>query len=216
MNSDEKKIAKNYLKEKESLEQDRLNIPMLKYFWQASPLATNRKKSIPKFLRNIDVFKHFSDYELKTFSNFLHNRTFASEEIIIEEGDAGFGFYLIFTGNIEVYSKRQKVTEAVTENYHQLITRLSKYEYFGELALLENQSARNATAVSKGTSSVLAIYRPDLEELIDRYPVVGAKLLQALSLIVSRRFNQVTEELKTLKDKCSSLESQIVDKNVQN
>lgn len=213
MSSHESETSLRNDENSEELKADRLNIPTLKYFWQASPLATNRKKSIPKFLRSINVFQHFSDYELKLFSHFLHYRVFAGEEVIIEEGDTGFGFFLIFSGNIEIFSKRQRVVDGSIEQYNQLVTRLSKYEYFGELALLESQSVRNATAVSKGSANILAIYKPDLEELIDRHPVVGAKFLQSISLIVARRFNQVTEELKSLKDKCTELESKIVDPN---
>jgi hypothetical protein len=45
--------------------------------------------------------------------------------------------------------------------------------------------------------------------MIERYPVVGAKFLQAISLIVAMRFNSVTEEIKTLKDMITILESKI-------
>ena len=56
---------------------------------------------------------------------------------------------------------------------------------------------------------MLAIYKPDLEEMIDRYPVVGAKFLQSISLIVAMRFNRVTNELKIVKEKMMDLERQI-------
>lgn len=214
MSSHENKIHDENEKNQQILKNDRLNIPILTYFWQSSPLAGNRNKTIPKFIRSIKVFEHFSDYELKLFTNFLHQRTFQSDEIVIEEGDNGFGFYIILDGTVDIYSKRTKITEDSTEQYQQFITRLTKYEYFGELALLEKQSVRNATAISKGGSTLLAIYKPDLEELIDRYPVIGSKFLLAISLIVARRFGQVTEELKTLKEKIQELESKIVPTDV--
>ena len=75
-------------KNPEKFKSDRLDIPPVKYFWQASPLATNKYKSIPKFLRSIKVFEHFTDYEMKTFSDFIHERMFTNEEIIIKELDA--------------------------------------------------------------------------------------------------------------------------------
>lgn len=209
MNSHENEIEQQSQNSKSEFKASRLDIPPIKYFWQASPLTSNRHKSIPKFLRSIKVFEHFGDYEMKIFSNFLHERLFSSEEAIIREGESGFGFYLIYSGNVEIYTKRTRVVEGNLESYQQIITRLSKYESFGELALLEQQSKRNATAISKGSTKLLAIYKPDIAELIERYPVVGAKFLQAMSLIVAKRFNQVTEELRMLKDKCTELESQI-------
>lgn len=213
MQSDEVTSEKNFSENKSAFDDERINIPTLKYFWQASPLATNKANSIPKFLRSIKVFDQFSDYELKIFSQFLHQRVFAGEEPIIREGESGFGFYLIFNGTVEIYSRRSLIEDGTSKMVEHLIARLSKFEYFGELALLEKRNKRNASAVSKGQSRLLAIYKPDLEEMIERYPVVGAKFLQAISLIVAMRFNSVTEEIKTLKDMITILESKLASKD---
>lgn len=207
MSSHEESNFLEYKGDPKSFREERLNIPTLKYFWQASPLSTDKQKSIPKFLRAIKIFDTFSDYELKKFSGFLHKRSFEDDEVVIEEGDSGFGFYIIFSGSVEIFSKRSRLNENSHETYQQFITGLRRYEYFGELALLEKQNIRNATVVSKGNLVVLAIYKPDIEELIDRHPVIGAKFLQGISLIVAQRFNQATEELRVLKDKVKELES---------
>ena len=63
--------------------------------------------------------------------------------------------------------------------------------------------------MSKGNTVLLTIYKPDLEEMIDRHPVIGAKFLQAISLIVAMRFINVTEELTELKEKCIHLENKV-------
>jgi signal-transduction protein with cAMP-binding, CBS, and nucleotidyltransferase domain len=209
MNSHEEKVEKNYKNDKDTFTEERLNIPTLKYFWQASPLSTNKAKSIPKFLRSLKIFSNFSDYELKKFSHFLHERVFASDELIIEDGTSGFGFYIVFSGNVEVFGKRSIAKEGRAKKESTLIANLGKFEYFGEFALLENQNQRNATVISKGSSILLAIYRPDLEELIERYPIIGAKFLQGISLVVAERFNRVTGELRSVKDKLAELESQL-------
>lgn len=209
MKSHEENVKSEFENNAEEFKSERLNIPTLKYFWQASPLTSNKLNSIPKYLRSIKVFDNFSDYELKQFSHFLHERSFSSDEVIIEEGESGFGFYLIFNGNVEIFTKRSRLVDGATEVCQQLIARLTKHEYFGELALLEKQNKRNASAVSKGSSTLLSIYKPDIEELINRYPVIGAKFLQGISLIVAHRFNRVTDELRTLKEKVADLEKKV-------
>ncbi len=214
MSSHENEIASKHTEDDEKFKEDRLNIPTLKYFWQASPLTSNKLDTIPKFLRSIKVFDNFTDYELKQFSHFLHQRVFSSDEVIIEEGDSGFGFYIIFSGNVEIFTKRNRVVDGAAEVCQQLIARLSKHEYFGELALLEKQNKRNASAVSKGSSSLLTIYKPDIEELIDRYPVIGAKFLQGISLIVAKRFNSVTAELRSVKEKLMEMEARVENSEV--
>ena len=211
MKSDESVTEDKFINNSQEYRNERVNIPTLKYFWQSSPLATNKKNSIPKFLRSIKVFDQFTDYELKIFSEFLHERVFAGEEIVIKEGESGFGFYLIFSGTIEIFTQTSH-HDSSTEKQHQLIARLSKQEYFGELSLLEQRNKRNASAVSKGESNLLAIYKPDLEEMIERYPVVGAKFLQSISLIVAMRFNSVTDEIRTLKEMITILENKLAAK----
>lgn len=187
-------------------EETRLNIPIIKYFWQASPLARAKKNSIHNFLKEVNVFRHFSDYELWQFSHFLHMRHFSPREIIFKEGDGSFAFYLVYSGNVEIltnYNLEVSNPEAVS------ITSLTKFDYFGELSLLETNTLRNATSLAKDNVTLLAFFKPDLDELIDRYPVVAAKLLQAVSMIVAERFNNIASELKIVNEKLSKLEKQM-------
>lgn len=187
----------------ENFKNDRLNIPVIKYFWQASPLAGSKRTSIHKFLRKISCFDHFSDFELYTFAKFLHLRNYAAQEIVFKEGDGGFAFYLILDGTIDIFTNSSSLA---AEGDLNLITQLSKFDYFGELSLLEQQNRRNATAITAKNSTLLTIYTADLEELIERSPVVGAKLLQGLSTIVSKRLNAIALELKLSKEKIKKLE----------
>ncbi|MBC74858.1 MAG: hypothetical protein CME64_02470 [Halobacteriovoraceae bacterium] len=186
---------------KDSFRNDRLNIPVLKYFWQASPLSGTRSKGVHNFLRKVSVLDNFTDYELRRFSKFLHLRNFHPGEKVFLEGSGGFGFYLIYSGNVDIKSG------VSTGGEDQLITTLGEGEYFGELALLEERSVRNATAQAKNQVTLLAFFKPDLDELTERYPVVASKLLRSVSLIVSRRFKAVASELKMLKEKLKVVES---------
>ncbi len=184
----------------------RYKTPIVKYFWQASPLAGSKNTNIPKFLRNIKVLKHLSDYELFLYSKFLHIRSFKTGEIIFQEGDGGFGYYQILSGTVGIHLEEDDNAEEV-QNHIGPLVKLNKYEYFGELSLLEDQNRRNASAIALEDTILLTMFKPDLEELISRYPVVGAKLLQGLSLIVVARLNNVSSELKYYKKKIEELEA---------
>ena len=46
------------------------------------------------------------------------------------------------------------------------VINLEKYDYFGELALLQGHGPRNATVTAKQNSELLGIFRPDVEELM--------------------------------------------------
>lgn len=184
--------------------EERLKIPMLKYFWQASPLAVNRGSSIHQFLKQISMFKNFSDFEIWTLTKYMHMRKFSPREIVFKEGDSGLGFYVIFEGRIEIYSKRAEDIED-SEKVSR-VADLHKYDYLGELSIIDSSRARNATAVASEATSLLAIYKPDLDELIENHPIVAAKFLQSVAIIISNRFYAVTNDLKLLKEKLERLE----------
>ena len=209
----ETEVEKLYAENEEKFKEDRLTIRTLKYFWQNSPLSGKGEQNIPKFLRKIKVLEHFTDYELKIFSNFIHQRTYGNDETIFKEGETGFGFYMIVKGQVEIYTLRNRVVDEMAESYQQFIIRLGSREYFGELSLLESQNRRNATALSKGKTSLLVIYKPDIEEMIERYPLIGAKFLQGISFIVAQRFERVTNEIKILKEKVRLLERRLNDQD---
>lgn len=180
----------------ESYNENKLTIPLLKYFWQASPLSGSSKSSIHNFLNNIGVFNHFSDYEIRLFSKFLHMRFFAPSEVIFKQGDGSFGFYIVYNGNVDILANQ----DIEMENSKLVsVVSLTKYDYFGELSLIEANTRRNATCVAKDNVTLLAFFKPDLDELIEKYPVVAVKLLQAISMIIAKRFNTVTNDLELLK-----------------
>ncbi|MCP4913677.1 MAG: cyclic nucleotide-binding domain-containing protein [Oligoflexia bacterium] len=180
---------------------EKLNISILKYFWQSNPLTGKKITTIPKFLRKIGVLKNFSDNELRVLSKYLHLRTFKPKEIIFKQNEVGVGFYFIYSGYVDI---------CLSDDNHQevegsLIT-LERFDYFGELALLQEKSFRNASAVSRDGCELLGIFKPDIDSLINEAPVVAAKLLQSVSLIISNRLFSVTKELKELNYKLSTLE----------
>ena len=39
----------------------KIDFGMMKYLWMANPLSKVRRDSIPRFLRNVELLKNFSD-----------------------------------------------------------------------------------------------------------------------------------------------------------
>ncbi|GAB4009605.1 MAG: hypothetical protein Fur0010_00520 [Bdellovibrio sp.] len=203
MNSYEKDIATDVSKR----EQDRVNISLVKYFWQANHLSSSKENSIPKFLKKIDVLKNFSDNELRILANSMHFRRFSEKEVIFRQNDVGIGFYFIYSGRVDVIisGERQDDPDAEGKLGTYLLS-LSRSAYFGELALLQENSLRNATVIAREPTELLGIFKPDIETLIQTDPAVVAKLLQSISLIVSQRLTSMTREIRELKYRISELE----------
>lgn len=186
---------------------DKIEISVLKYFWQSNPLVGGKTDTIPKFLRKIRVFDNFSENELRILTKFLHHRKFSPGETIFKQGELGVGFYLIFSGYTDVII--DPIAGDTSNNNTRHILTLEKGDYFGELALLQETSVRNASAISRQGCELLGIFKPDIEELINAYPLIAAKLLQSVSLIVANRLFSLTKEVQELKYKVKSLEKGI-------
>lgn len=184
----------------------KIEISVLKYFWQSNPLVSRKQNTIPRFLRKIGVFQNLSENELRILSKYLHHRKFSPGETIFKQGDLGVGFYLLFSGYTDIIVNPTITGENEKKGNSRHILTLEKGDYFGELALLQEISVRNASAISRQGCEVLGIFKPDVEELINSYPLIAAKLLQSVSLIVANRLFSLTKEVQELKYKLSALE----------
>ena len=182
---------------------DRLDIPLLKYLWEASPLSFLAKESYHEFFKKISVLSSFSDNEVRLFTKYLHRREFTTNEVIFRQGDSGYGFYFIFSGAVNIYSNHQTLN---SEDPGDLIVRLEKRQYFGEMGLLEEFNRRSATVMAAENTVLLGIFKPDLERMLEMHPVLGAKFLRETALIMANRMGQLTREIVSLKKKMKELD----------
>ena len=188
-------------------DEDKINISLVKYFWQANPFTSSKENTIPKFLKKIDVLKNFSENELRILANSMHFRRFSEKEVIFRQNDVGIGFYFIYSGRVDVIIAGEGQEDG--DNDQKLGTyllSLGRSAYFGELALLQENSLRNATVIAREPTELLGIFKPDIENLIQTNPAVVAKLLQSISLIVSQRLTSMTREIRELKFRIAELE----------
>lgn len=184
----------------------KLEISVVKFFWQSNPIISKKSASIPRFLRRIDVLKNFSENELRILAKYLHLRKFSPGEIIFKQGELGVGFYLIYSGYADIIVEANSLDNDPEKKGTRHVLTLEKSDYFGELALLQENSVRNASAISRQGCELLGIFKPDVEELISTHPLIAAKLLQSVSLIVANRLFSLTREVQELKYKISTLE----------
>lgn len=184
---------------------DRLDIPLLKYLWDASPLSFITKESYHDFFKKISILSAFSDNEVRLFTKFLHRREFQTNEIIFKQGDSGYGFYFIFNGSVNIYTSHNPQSGEQGD----FVIKLEKRQYFGEMGLLEEFNRRSATVVAAENTVLLGIFKPDLEKMLEQYPVLGAKFLRETALIMANRMGQLTREIVTLRKKVKELEHRV-------
>ncbi|MCB1115170.1 MAG: FAD-dependent oxidoreductase [Chlamydiia bacterium] len=85
---------------------------------------------------------------------------FETDEVIFHEGDVGDYLYIIVSGEVEIYQEH--------EGKRKVFGTLSKGEYFGEMALL-NQRSRTASVRCLSPVDVLALKKSDFGILISNF-----------------------------------------------
>ncbi len=180
----------------------KVDISVLRYLWQAGPFSFNDQENLPKFLTRVPVLNSFSDNELRIFAKALHLRRFAAGEMVFRQGDVGYGFYFVLSGVLDVIHQ----TGPVDERRDHSIARLERYQYFGEMGLLQDYNRRNASVVAAEDTVLLGLFKPDLEALLDRHPVVGAKFLREVSLILANRLGALMDTVTQLRHRLGDTE----------
>lgn len=126
-----------------------------------------------ELLKQTGLFSSCTDKELQSVMVTAKERSFDAGEVIIREGDPGLGFYLLLEGTAEV----RKAGKAVAE--------LSAGDYFGEMALLLEDTPRTADVVATSKAKCLVITQWDLRALISTHPDIGMKIMNELATRLS-------------------------------
>jgi cAMP-dependent protein kinase regulator len=112
-----------------------------------------RRQLYEEFLKNVEILKTLNDYERLTIADALQAETWHNGDCIVKQGDSGHSFYIISEGQVSV---KKDGTE---------VARLKAGDYFGELALMYNQS-RAATVTALGEVKTVRLDRKSFKLLL--------------------------------------------------
>lgn len=155
-------------------------------FWINLFNSPTEETDLKNSLKSIPLFKELTKRDLSYLINIIHNRTFVPGEFIFNQGDPGIGLYLIREGEVEI----ERTNE---HNEKKNLATFSKGDFFGELALVDGEK-RSASAIAKTECRVSVIFKPDLDEFIEKYPRKGIKILTGISSIVALRLRKLNED----------------------
>jgi cAMP-dependent protein kinase regulator len=102
-----------------------------------------KRQMYENFLRELEILQSLTDYERSNVADALIPIDYNQGETIIEQGEEGDRMFFIEDGECDIYMNKK---------FHK---RLSKGEYFGELALLKHEP-RSATVVAASPKVKLA------------------------------------------------------------
>ncbi len=119
-------------------------------------------------LAGIALFADASSQQLENIAQLCTQVSVPEGEVLCRQGDPGREFFVLVEGSA-----------VVTVDGAQVAT-LSDGEFFGELALLEGGSARNATVTAASPAQLLVLTSAEFSGLLDSEPSVAVRMLPAI------------------------------------
>ncbi len=139
-----------------------------------------------KDLKKIELFKNFSDDDLKELGSYLVRVSFKKKEDIFSEGDQPEWFYIVSKGKV-------KITKISHDGKEIILEIISPPDIFGGVAVLRN-FPYPANAVAMEDSEVIKISRKNLLRLVDRFP----NLMYCIALQLGDRMKSSYDSLKNI------------------
>jgi hypothetical protein len=135
------------------------------------PMVSTMDKII--YLKKAYIFSDLQVRELAAIGSVATEKEHPSEEIIVKEGEPGDTMFLIISGEVSVVQNYGTEQEKV-------ITTLAPGDYFGEMALFEDQP-RSASIKTNGEARFLLLGRLEFEEIMREFPQIAINICRVFS-----------------------------------
>jgi CRP-like cAMP-binding protein len=160
----------------------------LEYLGDATKFAGQIQALIPK----CTLLEHFSLSEVSALAHFMDVYRAEPAMEIIREGDGGDFMLMLVEGKVEVL-KRDRW------NTPQLLATVDAGRTLGEMSMIDGE-ARFATCVAAERTLIAVLDRERLARIIVEQPLLGAKILMELVLMLSQRLRATSARLLGLLD----------------
>jgi CRP-like cAMP-binding protein len=160
----------------------------LEHLGDATRFAARIQSLIPKCA----LLENFSLTEVTVLAHFMDVYRAESGLEIIREGDGGDFMLMVVQGKVEV-RKRDRW------NTPQLLAVVEAGQTLGEMSMIDGKS-RFATCIAAEPTDIAVLDRESLARIIVEKPLLGAKVLMELVLMLSQRLRTTSERLLGLLD----------------
>jgi CRP-like cAMP-binding protein len=154
----------------------------------AAQFAAQMHALIPK----CPLLENFSQPEVELLATFMSVYRASPATEIIREGEGGDFMLMLLEGRIEVV-KRDRW------NTPQVLAAVDAGRTLGEMSMIDGEP-RFATCVAAESSLIAVLDRESLARIIVEQPLLGAKILMELVLMLSHRLRATSQRLLGLLD----------------
>jgi CRP-like cAMP-binding protein len=154
----------------------------------ATQFAPQMHALIPKCA----LLENFSPAEVQLLAHFMEVYRAEPGVEIIREGDGGDFMLMVLEGRVEVH-KRDRW------NTPQVLASVDAGRTLGEMSMIDGEP-RFATCMAAERALIAVLNRESLARIIVEQPLLGAKILMELVLMLSQRLRSTSQRLLGLLD----------------
>ena len=176
---------------------DTQRLPQLEHVGDATQFATRMHAMIGQ----APLFEQFNLAEIRLMGHFMQVHRAQAGQEIIREGEAGDFMMLVIEGRVEVFKQDRW-------NTPRLIAVIEEGKTLGEMSMIDGEP-RFATCVAVEPSLIAVLSRDALAIIILEQPMLGAKILMQLAVMLSQRLRQTSLRLVEFVDKQRELSDQV-------
>jgi CRP/FNR family cyclic AMP-dependent transcriptional regulator len=148
-----------------------------------------------EYLKNIPLFMHLKDSQLKEIEARCKNVKYKKNEVIFHKTDLSTDLYIVNSGKLKALLVDEEGDEIV-------LAQFGKGAFFGELSLLDGKG-RSATIVAEQDAELSILKKEMFLDLVDKNPRIAVELMATLvdrlrkadDMIESLAFLEVGERL---------------------
>ena len=151
-----------------------------------------------QLLKSLKLLHGIPDDQLGTLGEFLTPRTFADGDAVFEEGTKGSSLFFITDGNVRI-AKKLHSSQGGTASFKELAL-LAPGDCFGEMAIMESEAPRSASAIAAGPAVLFELEREQLHRWLAAHPQLAIGFFSRLVAMLSGRLRRSSNELTLLFD----------------
>jgi len=155
--------------------------------------ATQFAAQLHRMISYSPLFENFNLAEIRLLSHFMEAYRAGPGQEIIHEGEQGDFMLLMIEGSVEVFKQDRW-------NTPKLIATVDAGKTLGEMSMIDGEP-RFATCVAAEPCVIAVLSRENLARIILEQPILGAKILMELVLMLSQRLRQTSIKLVGLMDR---------------
>jgi len=154
--------------------------------------ATKFSPQIHALIPKCDLLENFSPAEVRLLAHFMDVYQAPAGTEIIREGEGGDFMLMLIEGKVEVLKRDRWKTP-------QLMAVVEAGKTLGEMSMIDGEP-RFATCIAAEPSVVAVLDRENLARIIVEQPMLGAKILMELVLMLSERLRTTSARLLQMMD----------------